>query len=1112
MATKPMTVDDLFPSGTPPEAAPTAQEIESASRPAFYPRAGSGPAAPTSPTVDDLFPSGSTPEPGVADMAGSAAKGAVAGAFRDAPVVAGAMAGFKAGMPLALKTAPALGPFAGAIPLVTTLGGAFMGYQAGQLAESVIPGETDPRLVPYREGGKTFGSSIATAPAAFFLPVAGPTSGRIATFISGMGETARRSPKVFMGTEALGAGAMGVAGGTAEAFRPGQEGVRLASELGAGVAANLGATKLLLTGVDLTKRALATARSGFSNRTTKLERDATNLLFDALEKAGEDPNAIIKALRTQLPSSVPTPTAGQKTGSQALMNLEASLGNHRAEFGGETIEQGKQASLAYQALLEKLKENGSPAALRAVAELQQTRFDNMLETRLDLANKRAANAIARISTDTPEARKQIGQLVKNETELALREARDVESQLWTTTLENMTRATKQPFDQMVVVGINPFSGKEMKRAIPSTRVVAPSLTPSNTIDNFLERASSMGPALFDNIPPQVRKIMDSFGVDEDAVNRFRNGKLTEVYLDTGKVPGNALPKTRDQPIQDLVNYRSTLLGMARDAAGAGKSAEANFYSSMADSMLQDLDKIQDPMFAQARQFSKSLNDVFTRTYANTVTGVTKTGRDRVPPETLVATAFGGGADQTALRMQEIEDAVSFIRTQYRNIVKEFGKDSPQAVQLRPLAQAATTNVNSVRDAHMRVLRLAAADAVRTVYDQKTGTYVQQLNYDALTKFAQKNYGLLEKMGLTREFRDAAHASNLLTQVTNENSALSKAVKNQSAFAQLLTAQEPTKVVTEALNGRFPVKSINNFVDLAKKGAKDASGRVIVSSADAMDGLKSTLYDYAYTKANGFKGTFSPDAYFSALFDPLGRNQPSLVNIMRSNGMMTLQEMVNIKKLLTPMIRIETAIKNNIPYEDVIQGADAVTDLGLRVVGAKIGTAASSAVGGGGQSLVAAAAGSKAIRQIFDSLPNATVRAILENAVKDPQAMAILLQKGRTDREKMDIANEVINLLGSLGVSVGKGAVTPALNYIETDEPRPPMPRAPAGPPASQQLRRLPPAPGTRGVPGFGQQSSAAPAGGGGAPATDSRAMFQQLFPFDSISAMAAQAAPQPPQG
>jgi DNA repair protein RadC len=62
-----------------------------------------------------------------------------------------------------------------------------------------------------------------------------------------------------------------------------------------------------------------------------------------------------------------------------------------------------------------------------------------------------------------------------------------------------------------------------------------------------------------------------------------------------------------------------------------------------------------------------------------------------------------------------------------------------------------------------------------------------------------------------------------------------------------------------------------------------------------------------------------------------------------------------------------------------------------------------------------------VRQIFDALPNATVRAILENAVKDPQAMALLLQKGRTEKEQLDIANKLINYVGSLGVSVGKSA-------------------------------------------------------------------------------------------
>jgi len=1081
---KPPSIDELFPSGTAPEAAPA---------PAPVGRAASGP------SLDTMFPTGGPPEITGGDIAGTIAKGTVAGALRDSPTVAGALSGFRIGMPLAAKSAPFIGGFAAGIPLVTTALGGYFGYQAGQATEGLIPEETDPRLVPYREGGKTFGSSIATAPAAFYLPVAGPTAGRVAKFISGMGETARRSPGVFMATEGVTAAGMGVAGGTAEAYRPGQEGVRFTAELGVGL---VNPTKLLLSAVDIAKTGLSSVKSATGNRSASLEKKAANLLLDALNKSGEDPEALLKALRAQLPSSVPTPTSGQKTGSQALMDLEASLGNHRAEFGGETTKQGQTAALAYQALIEQLQKIGDPQALVVVAELQKKRFDNMIETRLSLADANAARKIAKITKDTPEARQQIGQLVKNETELALREARDVESQLWTATIEGMTKPVKTTGYKPVVVGINQFSGKEITKQIPFTAISAPSLTPSNTVDSFLARASEMGPALFKDIPPQVLRIMDSFGISEKSVKLFREGKLTNVYLETGEMPVSVMrnneltpgmPSIKEQPVQDLVNYRSTLLKMARDAAGAGDSSKASFYSNMADGMMRDLDTLQDPMYDQARQFSRSLNDVFTRTYANTVTAVAKTGKDRVPPETLVRTAFGGNADQTALRMQEIEDAVGFMRTQYREVVKKFGVDSPQAVQLKPLAVAATGNVASVRDAHNRVLRLAAANSLETVFDQAKGTYVQKVNFNKLTTFAKDNAPMLEKMGIMGDLRDAAHASNLLTQVANENSALSRASKNQSTFASLLTAESPTVVIAEGLNGRFPMKSINGLVTLAKKGGPDA-----------IEGLKSSLYDYAYAKAGGMNATgkFSPDAYATALFEPLGRNQPSLVNIMRVNGLMTLTEMSNIKKLITPMARIETALKNNIPYEDVIEGADAVTDLALRVAGAQIGTAAAPK---GPGSLIAASAGSKAVRQIFDALPNATVRAILENAVKDPQAMALLLQKGRTEKEQLDIANKVINYLGSLGVSVGKSAVTPSLNYLSAQEEKPAKtsPFTPQGE-AARQLRQMPKAPNTRGVPGLTDTGPKvpAPSSGGGAPTNaNARAQYQSLFPFDNVSPM-----------
>jgi hypothetical protein len=970
-----------------------------------------------------------------------------------------------------------------------------LGYEAGQSASGVIPEETDPLLKPYFEGGITFGSAIGTAPATFFLPTAGPTAGRVATFLSGMGEGARRSPKVFMGTEAVSAGAMGVAGGTAEAYRPGQEGVRFGAELTAGVAP---LSKLFASGVDASRSVVGALKSSYAGRSASAEREAINILFNALEKRGEDPEAFLKALRARVPSSVPTPTAAQKTGSKAAMDLEASLNTHRAEFGGETKRQGETAMLAYQELIEALGKTG-PEGLIAASKLRYNRFVNGLETRLSLADANAARKIAKISKDTPEARQQIGMIVKDETERALTQARDVESQLWTAALETLTQPVKKPGQ-----GEIRFMNLIKKQNVPTTR--APTLTPSATTDAFLARASEMGPALFGDIPPQVRKIMESFGVDEAAVAKFRSGKLTDDYLSTGQVPQTFAPQLKEQPVQDLVNYRSELLKQARDAAATpGGASKASFFSGLADGMMRDLDTLQDPMYDQAREFSRALNDTFTRTYANNLTSVTATGKDRIPVETLVRDAFGGSADQTAMRMKEIEDSVAFIRTQYRDVVKQFGKDSPQALQLKPLAVAATGNVASVRDAHNRVLRLAAAKAVRDVNGVPT------LDYGKLSTFIKENTPLLEKMGIMGDLRDAGHAANLLTQVTKETSALSKTADSQRAFAKLLTAESPTKVISDSLNGRFPVRDIRALAELAKKGGPDA-----------VEGFKSSLYDYAYTKAGGNSANpdarFSVDAYAAALFDPISRNQPSIANIMRANGMLTLQELSNFKKLLVPMARIETALRNNIPVENVLQGADIVTDLGLRILGANIGAKASASAGGG-VPLIAAAAGSRAVRQIFDVLPNATVRAVLENAVRDPDAMALLVAKGRTEKEQRDLANGFLNWLGTLGVSVGKSAVTPALNYLEAQQERPAQtsPLTPQGQ-AARQLRQLPPAPSTRGVPGLTGQGPKPPAPGGapagpspGAPTNaNARAQYQSLFPFDAVSPMVGAQQQQPP--
>jgi hypothetical protein len=192
-----------------------------------------------------------------------------------------------------------------------------------------------------------------------------------------------------------------------------------------------------------------------------------------------------------------------------------------------------------------------------------------------------------------------------------------------------------------------------------------------------------------------------------------------------------------------------------------------------------------------------------------------------------------------------------------------------------------------------------------------------------------------------------------------------------------------------------------------------------------------------------------------------------------------------------MERIEKAMGSKQLMDDVVQGADAVTELAMRVVGARLGT---QATGGGPASLIAASAGSKAVRNTFDKMPTLMIRGLIEQATQDPQMMAMLLKKGRTEGERIQMARQLHAYLGAAG-----------LNYADFEEP-PPEPQAAPKPTARQMLYNARPPTPTRGTPGLmnqapGQPPSAPPPaalGPQGAAPSQSRQMLAALFPEDRM--------------
>lgn len=1051
--------------------------------------------------------------------------------------------------------------------------GLLAGYLTGQGLKPLIP-QARPEDLPLRIMGQTIGESMAIAPTAFFLPV--QTGGRVATLISKIGESARKSPAGYLSAEALTSIGSGIGAGIAEEAKPGEAGPRLVGSLLGGASFSIPASILqnTITSAGPVLRTIADAANPAPLFTTPVQRvgeiwdntlealrtrqytRAANTLYDILEKNQQDIPALIRALEDPGIEGIPMMTAAQKTGNKTLAGLEARLAlGGKDRYRPETLEQGKLAFEALRVLTRRLSEVGDPEALRLAAQLRENAFNQTLQNRLTAAEADAAAQIARIPRVDVAGRREIGDIVKSEVEQALQNARMVEGEMWragllqvlrsgsgapavseeafqaalkkakmtpkeyeslsdlmtrfpdlrndaVNTLEDWrVRFSEVPEAQRERMVKQRYKGHELYRRfleLERLKGAAPGaggtadVIPSNAAQNFLERTKDVSPENFEMLPAPLRNIMQSLGININVWNNYKNGARTIEALETGNVPQQFMPQLRAVNAVDLLSNRSELMKLARSARAAGDNDLAGVYNTVAAGLLDDIGSLNAPMLDEARAFSRALNDVFTRTYANDVTAMTARGAERMTPEMLVRRSFSpSNMDQTTARMVELRSALELPRRQYEDALQRLGPDNEITIGLRPLAEMAGSQLGTLNGAFQSVLLTAAARTMKQQMDPATGRMVTQVNPTELAKFVTENRQLLDSLGLTDTLSNAVRAQNALDLVRMENSAINNGLRGQTAFAKVLAGGEnPIVAVADALGSRNPVRDFGKLVKLARAGGPEA-----------INGLKSSVYEYAYQQASTAKG-FDPKKYMEVLYNRAPGEpgptfvRPSVMNVMRQNGLITLSEQKNMQRLIAPMIRIQQGIDSNVPLEEFIRGAGALEDLALRVLGSNIGTAAS---GTGPGALIAASAGSKYLRQIFDQVPTLELRRMIEKASQDPEFMAVLLKQGRTNRERYEIARK----LNSYMISSGITAVT-------SDEP-PPEPEPFSQSQSSRMFRQLPPAPSTRGTPGLPQGGGQpAPGPQSAAPATQSRAMLEQLFPFDTISAMAAQPAP-PPQ-
>lgn len=561
---------------------------------------------------------------------------------------AGITGGIRAGvalMPYVASVAPAAAPFT---PAVTGLAGFAASLFAQDAAEEELEKlrPEDPRVQALYEGMRTFGGFLGGGTIAYSLPTATEKSGKIGKLLGEMGDFARANPHTYMAREAVIGAYAGLYGGTAVAAFPPEEYpvagplVRLVAEMGAGI----------LSPGKVAFDAFMVGRSGM---TVKNERKAAEAIRRVLEGEGEDIKKVADELAAAMANrpidpktGLPVPlTSAQLIDSRGLTMLERTLARNNAAFSAETKEIGEQGLSLYNELLRRLKDSGDPNLVAKAVRMEEAHLQRNLQMAIDQATFIAADKAAKFGLRSVKDRAQIAQILEAELQKIVDASRQTQLELYTNSIANAFRVTKKG------------------------RVVPVKVAGTNLTQQYLELMSGYDrptrgtlEADYGFVTSELRRL----GLDiKEAKRAYTAGTKTLDYMDffrnkrQGTSPALAeveIPEMRaDRLIQLISDFRTR----ARDFRGQGKAELAKNYTMLANAALEDLNQLDDPIYAEARAFTKAFHDVFSRTFAGELDDVDTTGRLRIPVETMVSRTVRGGADAAYMRMKEITDAARF---------------------------------------------------------------------------------------------------------------------------------------------------------------------------------------------------------------------------------------------------------------------------------------------------------------------------------------------------------------------------------------------------------------------------------------------------------------------
>jgi len=519
--------------------------------------------------------------------------------------------------------------------------------------------------------------------------------------------------------------------------------------------------------------------------------------------------------------------------------------------------------------------------------------------------------------------------------------------------------------------------------------------------------------------------------------RIAGLKLTELFADQEVREAQAVVREQSIPTFEMgsatlgsfLDTRSKMLAQMR-AAMTGAQPDPNLariLGRLSDAALDDLglnlptvpSDIEGPLqrsqlaLRTAHNFSRALNNVFTRAYA---ANLLRSGRGNRPdpPEVAGDTLMRGGADAVASRISQLGAAAEFMTT--------YGQPNANLAQI---VDTTDSPLGTVRDAQEKILRVMA----NRLIDPETG---QLRSTRELSKYLRDFEPVLKLFPRLQEDLDnARYTANQLKLRAQKNKEVEKRLEAQQIWKRIVGADNVGSVIHGIVGvpgnrSKTVNADIRRLFNYVSKNYSD------VTSEELKAGLRDLLYEQAFIHAGGTNARkdFSFEEYSAYLFGRDSGLKKPLIELMREHELIPADEAVRVHKVLDMAEQLEevAGTLGTVNPKDILNTWDmlkkgnisAALSTGLiRIMGSKGGTQIGDVlepIMGRGQGLVEAGVGANIATQIMSGTGEIIdPAAFLLLAFRDPKFFKVLAGQPKTELQALKQGRSIWRSLKAAGL-------------------------------------------------------------------------------------------------